>query len=123
MRRTAPNDSEGKSSIYAVMRADYARRAQGARAGAGITGHQAPAAAAAPPTPRRPRAGGFSGNDLVADARKYIGTNPTGRRSLWCGAFMDKVLRDTGHKGGGNLAWPMRTTAAGSPARRSAPSR
>jgi uncharacterized protein (TIGR02594 family) len=48
--------------------------------------------------------GGFTANSLVADARRYIGTNPTGRRSLWCGAFMDKVLRDTGHKGGGNLA-------------------
>lgn len=45
-----------------------------------------------------------SGGSLVADARRYIGTNPTGRRSLWCGAFMDKVLRDTGHRGGGNLA-------------------
>jgi uncharacterized protein (TIGR02594 family) len=44
------------------------------------------------------------GSSLVADARRYIGTNPTGRRSLWCGAFMDKVLRDTGHRGGGNLA-------------------
>jgi uncharacterized protein (TIGR02594 family) len=48
--------------------------------------------------------GGFTSNSLVADARKYIGTNPTGRRSLWCGAFMDKVLRETGHQGGGNLA-------------------
>ena len=44
------------------------------------------------------------GGSLVADARRYLGTNPTGRRSLWCGAFMDKVLRDTGHRGGGNLA-------------------
>jgi uncharacterized protein (TIGR02594 family) len=48
--------------------------------------------------------GGLGGSSLVADARRYIGTNPTGRRSLWCGAFMDKVLRDTGHPGGGNLA-------------------
>jgi len=48
--------------------------------------------------------GGFGGGSLVADARRYLGTNPTGRRSLWCGAFMDKVLRDTGHRGGGNLA-------------------
>ena len=46
----------------------------------------------------------FGGGSLVADARRYLGTNPTGRRSLWCGAFMDKVLRDTGHRGGGNLA-------------------
>ena len=43
-------------------------------------------------------------NELVAEARKYIGTNPTSRGSLWCGAFMDLVLKRTGHKGGGNLA-------------------
>jgi uncharacterized protein (TIGR02594 family) len=48
--------------------------------------------------------GGFMSNSLVAEARKYLGTNPTGRKSLWCGAFMDKVLRETGHRGGGNLA-------------------
>jgi uncharacterized protein (TIGR02594 family) len=48
--------------------------------------------------------GGFSNNDLVIEARKYIGTNPTGRASQWCGAFMDLVLKRTGHPGGGNLA-------------------
>jgi uncharacterized protein (TIGR02594 family) len=46
----------------------------------------------------------FSGNSLVEEARKYLGTNPTGRASLWCGAFMDMVLKRTGHPGGGNLA-------------------
>jgi uncharacterized protein (TIGR02594 family) len=48
--------------------------------------------------------GGFTSNSLVSEARKYIGTNPTGRGSLWCGAFMDLVLKHTGHAGGGNLA-------------------
>ena len=48
--------------------------------------------------------GGFSTDALVSEARKYIGTNPTGRGSLWCGAFMDMVLKRTGHRGGGNLA-------------------
>ncbi|MFN3656779.1 MAG: TIGR02594 family protein [Pseudolabrys sp.] len=48
--------------------------------------------------------GGFTSNSLVAEARKYLGTNPTGRASLWCGAFMDLVLKRTGHAGGGNLA-------------------
>ena len=48
--------------------------------------------------------GGFTSSDLVAEARKYLGTNPTGRGSLWCGAFMDLVLKRTGHPGGGNLA-------------------
>jgi uncharacterized protein (TIGR02594 family) len=48
--------------------------------------------------------GGFTANSLVSEARRYIGSNPTGRKSLWCGAFMDMVLKETGHKGGGNLA-------------------
>jgi uncharacterized protein (TIGR02594 family) len=48
--------------------------------------------------------GGFTSNSLVSEARKYIGSNPTGRGSLWCGAFMDLVLKRTGHNGGGNLA-------------------
>jgi uncharacterized protein (TIGR02594 family) len=45
-----------------------------------------------------------SSSSLVSEARRYLGTNPTNRRSLWCGAFMDMVLRKTGHQGGGNLA-------------------
>jgi uncharacterized protein (TIGR02594 family) len=48
--------------------------------------------------------GGPTSNSLVSEARKYIGTNPTRRGSLWCGAFMDLVLKRTGHAGGGNLA-------------------
>ena len=48
---------------------------------------------------------GFTGNSIVEQARRYIGTNPTGRSSLWCGAFMNMVLKQTGHTGGGNLAW------------------
>src|SRR5262245_45211486 len=48
--------------------------------------------------------GGATSNGLVTEARKYIGTNPTGRASLWCGAFMDLILKRTGHAGGGNLA-------------------
>ena len=48
--------------------------------------------------------GGVTSDALVSEARKYIGTNPTGRGSLWCGAFMDLVLKRTGHTGGGNLA-------------------
>lgn len=51
-----------------------------------------------------PVAGPATTNSLVAEARKYLGTNPTGRSRLWCGAFMDMVLKRTGHPGGGNLA-------------------
>jgi len=48
--------------------------------------------------------GGFTSDSLVSEARRYLGTNPTGRGSQWCGAFMDLVLKKTGHAGGGNLA-------------------
>lgn len=61
-------------------------------------------AAQAADEPQATAFGGFASNSLVAEARKYIGTNPTGRGSLWCGAFMDLVLKRTGHAGGGNLA-------------------
>ena len=48
--------------------------------------------------------GSMSSSAVVAEARRHLGTNPTGRSSLWCGAFMDMVLKRTGHQGGGNLA-------------------
>lgn len=48
--------------------------------------------------------GGFTTDSLVSEARSYMGTNPTGRGSQWCGAFLDMVLKKTGHAGGGNLA-------------------
>jgi uncharacterized protein (TIGR02594 family) len=46
-----------------------------------------------------------AGSDLVAEARRWIGTNPTGWASVWCGRFMNFVLERTGHHGSGsNLA-------------------
>jgi uncharacterized protein (TIGR02594 family) len=39
------------------------------------------------------------GNSLVAEARRYLGTNPTGRSRLWCARFMNMVLERSGHKG------------------------
>ena len=41
----------------------------------------------------------------MAEARRYIGTNPTCRGSLWCATFMNMVLERSGHRGtGSNLA-------------------
>jgi uncharacterized protein (TIGR02594 family) len=66
--------------------------------------HHARHRLAAETAEQTPSSGDFTGGSLVAEARRYIGTNPTGRRSLWCGAFMDMVLKQAGHPGGGNLA-------------------
>lgn len=37
-------------------------------------------------------------SNVVAEARRYIGGNPTGRRSLWCARFMNMVLARSGHR-------------------------
>jgi uncharacterized protein (TIGR02594 family) len=44
------------------------------------------------------------GSSLIAEARRYLGRNPTGWAHDWCGKFLDMVLRHTGYRGGGNLA-------------------
>jgi uncharacterized protein (TIGR02594 family) len=53
------------------------------------------------------RGGAASGgtSSLVAEARRYLGGNPTGWAHDWCGKFMNLVLERTGHHGSGsNLA-------------------
>ena len=44
----------------------------------------------------------FGSSDVVAEARRYIGGNPTGRGSLWCARFMNMVLERSGHHGTGS---------------------
>jgi uncharacterized protein (TIGR02594 family) len=46
--------------------------------------------------------GGFGSSDVVAEARRYIGGNPTSRGSLWCARFMNMVLERSGHRGTGS---------------------
>jgi uncharacterized protein (TIGR02594 family) len=36
---------------------------------------------------------------LVSEARKYMGTNPTDRKRLWCATFMNFVLAKVGYAG------------------------
>jgi uncharacterized protein (TIGR02594 family) len=45
---------------------------------------------------------GFGSSNVVAEARRYIGGNPTSRRSLWCARFMNMVLERSGHRGTGS---------------------
>jgi uncharacterized protein (TIGR02594 family) len=47
-------------------------------------------------TPRRPM---FGWPVLVRVARKYVGTNPTARKRLWCATFMNMVLAKAGYAG------------------------
>lgn len=45
---------------------------------------------------------GFGSSNVVAEARRYIGGNPTGRGRLWCARFMNMVLQRSGHQGTGS---------------------
>ena len=52
-------------------------------------------------------AAGFSGSsfgvsNVVDEARRYIGGNPTGRSRLWCARFMNFVLQHSGYRGTGS---------------------
>jgi len=40
----------------------------------------------------------FGPSNIVVEARRYIGTNPTKRKSLWCAAFMNLVLERAGYR-------------------------
>jgi uncharacterized protein (TIGR02594 family) len=65
-----------------------------ANANASFASSTAPGAMAA--------SGGFGSSDIVAEARRYIGGNPTSRASLWCARFMNMVLARSGHHGTGS---------------------
>jgi uncharacterized protein (TIGR02594 family) len=67
----------------------------------GFTGTQAnvesnatPATVAAP--------GSFGSSNIVAEARRFIGGNPTGMGRLWCARFMNLVLQHSGYRGTGS---------------------
>jgi uncharacterized protein (TIGR02594 family) len=94
-----------------VHRANRAARVRGWRAASGAR-HWPSArmvtrrvrqqrASAAPVAPMA----GFGSSSLVAQARRYLGTNPTGMGALWCARFMNMVLEKSGRRGtGSNMA-------------------
>lgn len=48
-------------------------------------------------------------SSLVAEARRWMGTNPTGMARLWCARFMNFVLGRLGYRGtGSDLAMSFR---------------
>ena len=53
-------------------------------------------------SPRMPRL--FASSDPVSEARRWIGSNPTDRNTLWCARFMNFVLERSGFTGTGSDA-------------------
>jgi uncharacterized protein (TIGR02594 family) len=52
-----------------------------------------------PPTNQMASSGS---SNLIEEARRYLGGNPTGRSSLWCARFMNMVLQHAGYRGTGS---------------------
>jgi uncharacterized protein (TIGR02594 family) len=79
----------------------YGHHRHFARAG-GIDGGEQWRAQAIADASVSPAAGFGSSSNVVAEARRYIGGNPTGRGRLWCARFMNMVLQRSGHHGTGS---------------------
>jgi uncharacterized protein (TIGR02594 family) len=47
-------------------------------------------------------ASSFGSSNVVSEARRYLGGNPTGRGRLWCARFMNMVLQHSGYRGTGS---------------------
>jgi uncharacterized protein (TIGR02594 family) len=50
----------------------------------------------------QPRTASAADTDVVREARRWLGGNPTRRNRLWCAAFMNFVLERTGRRGSGS---------------------
>lgn len=61
-----------------------------------------PNATLPPPGGATASAGFGSSSNVVAEARRHLGGNPTGRGRLWCARFMNMVLQHSGHRGTGS---------------------
>ena len=59
-------------------------------------------ASAAPGAGEMTASSSFGSSNVVAEARRYLGGNPTGRGSLWCARFMNLVLQHSGYHGTGS---------------------
>jgi hypothetical protein len=80
---------------------------------ASIEPNAAPAAMATP--------GSFGSSNIVAEARRYLGGNPTGMGRLWCARFMNLVLKHSGYRGTGSdaaLVRKLRPARVGTAGRR-----
>lgn len=54
------------------------------------------------PEPQSQSVSGFGASGVVAEARRFIGGNPTARSRLWCARFMNLVLERSGLHGTGS---------------------
>lgn len=88
---SSPTATNDRSSRSRFARATRSERAAARSERAAVRNAQASANASV-------SVAGFGSSSVVSEARRYIGTNPTGKSSLWCGNFMNMVLQRSGHQ-------------------------
>jgi uncharacterized protein (TIGR02594 family) len=110
MSNTLPGDTAGYGA-FAVPNAITEKRrsrraARGSRWQRGVARMQArgtaDAQASVQPAAVTALPGSPSSSAVVAEARRHLGGNPTGRGRLWCARFMNMVLERAGHRGTGS---------------------
>ncbi|MDO9059234.1 MAG: TIGR02594 family protein [Bradyrhizobium sp.] len=97
----APNMVTEKRHPRRVARASRWERSVARMRARGVAGAQASVAPDAGPAVTAP-ADSFGSSGVVAEARRHVGGNPTGRGRLWCARFMNMVLERSGHHGTGS---------------------
>jgi uncharacterized protein (TIGR02594 family) len=97
----APNGVTETRRSRRVARASRWERGVTRMQARGISDAQASVAPDASPVATA-TAGSFGSSGIVAEARRYVGGNPTGRGRLWCARFMNMVLERSGHRGTGS---------------------
>jgi uncharacterized protein (TIGR02594 family) len=107
-------DSHHAHQRHHHFKRHYSKRHHGARhvaqreapangfAQASMSGYGDSYASMGPQSSTPSHGGGYGGTGLVAEARRYIGGNPTGRSRLWCARFMNMVLERSGLRGSGS---------------------
>ncbi|MDI4236467.1 TIGR02594 family protein [Bradyrhizobium sp. Arg237L] len=53
-------------------------------------------------SPEPQQAASLGSSNIVDEARRHLGGNPTSRGSLWCARFMNMVLQHSGYRGTGS---------------------
>ncbi|MFH0300402.1 TIGR02594 family protein [Bradyrhizobium sp. 31Argb] len=53
-------------------------------------------------SPEPQQAASLGSSNIVDEARRHLGGNPTSRGSLWCARFMNLVLQHSGYRGTGS---------------------
>ena len=53
-------------------------------------------------SPEPQQVASLGSSNIVAEARRHLGGNPTSRSSLWCARFMNMVLQHSGYRGTGS---------------------